>query len=232
MQYIVLGMHKSGTTLLAKTLHKSGVPMGDFNDSLSYDKGNQYERKEVIKINNEILHSEEKQSLKINPNDVDLSKKNRVEVLVRRLDESYEDWGFKDPRTCLTYSLWRPYLCKPKVIVIFRHPRSVAYHYCRTGVKDYILALKRYMQYNKRIHKIGIQENALFVSYDKLINDSCELIRIGKFINKETVNIIDPSMNRSKDKYTIRFWICNFTLFFAFCITPLGLYRKLLKLTA
>ena len=37
MIYIVLGMHKSGTSLVARTLHASGVDMGEFNDSLDYE---------------------------------------------------------------------------------------------------------------------------------------------------------------------------------------------------
>ncbi len=46
MIYVIFGMHKSGTTLVAEMLHKSGINMGDFDESVSYDIGNQYERNE------------------------------------------------------------------------------------------------------------------------------------------------------------------------------------------
>lgn len=230
MQCVVLGMHKSGTTLIAKTLHKSGISMGDFDESVGYDSGNQYERKEALIINNNILQSEGKQSLRIEPTSFDHSKAGTIKKLTEELNKEHEEWGFKDPRTCLTYSLWKPYLRNPKIIVVFRHPRNVASHYCKTGLRDYILALKRYIQYNKQAYKIGIQENALFVNYENLIYDKRELIRVEKFVDIQAVNIINASMNRSKDKYGVRFWGCNLILLFMFATTPLRLYKKMLKL--
>ena len=56
MIYIVLGMHKSGTTLLSQILHHSGISMGEnFNESVSYSQGNKYERETTQQINKEIL---------------------------------------------------------------------------------------------------------------------------------------------------------------------------------
>ena len=42
--YVVLGMHKSGTTLISQILHHSGVNMGgaEIETSRSYDEGNKY----------------------------------------------------------------------------------------------------------------------------------------------------------------------------------------------
>ena len=53
MIYIILGMHKSGTTLISQILHKSGINMGNFNEDVSYDQGNKYERPASQKINRE-----------------------------------------------------------------------------------------------------------------------------------------------------------------------------------
>ncbi len=231
MQYVVLGMHKSGTTLIAKTLHQSGIPMGTFDESVSYDAGNQYEREEALIINNSILGSEGKQSLTIEPNNINRLETKAIELLVSRLDKKYHIWGFKDPRTCLTYPFWKPYLCKPKVIVIFRDPRSVAYHYCKTGIKDYFLALRRYLQYNREAYRIGVQEGGLFISYNRLMKNSDGLIRLSKFVDRKVVNLIDPRMQRSYDRYVIRFWLCNIVLFFIFFDTPFHLHKRLLKLS-
>ena len=51
----VLGMHKSGTTLVAETLHRSGIDMGVFDERLGYDDGNQFERHEAINRNRGLL---------------------------------------------------------------------------------------------------------------------------------------------------------------------------------
>lgn len=230
MQYVILGMHKSGTTLVAKTLHQSGIPMGTFDESISYDAGNQYEREEALQINNNILGSKGKQSLMIDSSNMDLSETRAIKLLVSKLDERYHAWGFKDPRTCLTYSLWKPYLSRPKIIVVFRDPRSVAYHYCKTGIRDYFLALKRYLQYNREAYKIGVQENGLFISYNRLMKNSDGLTCLSEFVDRKVVNLIDSKMQRSYDRYTVRFWVCNVILFLIFFDTPFRLHKRLLKL--
>ena len=56
MIYIVLGMHKSGTTLISEILHHSGINMTeDQNTQLNYDQGNFYEWVAAVRFNREIL---------------------------------------------------------------------------------------------------------------------------------------------------------------------------------
>jgi len=65
MIYVILGMHKSGTTLISQILHKSGINMGEFNEDVSYDQGNQHERPAAQKINREILKCGDAHSLDV-----------------------------------------------------------------------------------------------------------------------------------------------------------------------
>ena len=225
--YIVLGMHKSGTTLIAKTLHYSGINMGAFDEEVSYDKGNQFEREEPLFINNLILQSEGLQSLSISPNKKKIDQSSSILSLVKELNSQYAMWGFKDPRTCLTYDHWKPFLPVHKIIVVYRKPQSVAYHYCRKGFRDYIRALNRYMQYNSRIYKIGKEKKALFVSYDKLLNSKKEYMRLSKFVGFDLSDVVDPRLNRSKEKSMLKFWICNAALFIVYQQSPIRVYRRL-----
>ncbi len=40
MLYVILGMHKSGTTMISEILHNSGISMGEWKDkSNNYDYG-------------------------------------------------------------------------------------------------------------------------------------------------------------------------------------------------
>ena len=41
MVFVLLGMHKSGTTMIAQTLHHSGIDMGVENPNKLYDHGEQ-----------------------------------------------------------------------------------------------------------------------------------------------------------------------------------------------
>ena len=55
MRVVVLGMHKSGTSLVAQALHRSGIHMGDFQEHLDYDAGNKFEHHDFQAINRELL---------------------------------------------------------------------------------------------------------------------------------------------------------------------------------
>lgn len=55
MIYVIMGMHKSGTSLIAETLHKSGINMGYFDEQLSYDEANHYERWHTSELNHYLL---------------------------------------------------------------------------------------------------------------------------------------------------------------------------------
>ena len=55
MIYVVLGMGNSGTSLLARTLHASGIHMGDGVDTISYDEGGYGERRKFRELNRSML---------------------------------------------------------------------------------------------------------------------------------------------------------------------------------
>ena len=133
MIYIILGMHKSGTTLISQILHRSGIDMGDFDVSKNYDEGNKYERAETKQINMSILDCRDVHSLDTAGPVETLSDKSgigkEIQKLAEALDKKHESWGFKDPRTCLTYRVWKKYLPAHKIIFVYRHPLEVWHHY-------------------------------------------------------------------------------------------------------
>ncbi|MFO8054725.1 MAG: sulfotransferase [Bacteroidales bacterium] len=133
MIYIILGMHKSGTTLVSQMLHHSGIDMGDFDVSKNYDDGNKYERTETKQINMSILDCRDAHSLdtaapvETIPDESGIG--DEIKKLVQPLDKKHGAWGFKDPRTCLTYRVWKKYLPAHKIIFVYRHPLEVWHHY-------------------------------------------------------------------------------------------------------
>jgi hypothetical protein len=62
---VVLGMHKSGTTLIAETLHRSGIAMIGAETSGGYDDGNKMERAETRALNMQLLSDDETRSLRL-----------------------------------------------------------------------------------------------------------------------------------------------------------------------
>jgi hypothetical protein len=121
--YVVLGMHKSGTTLISQILDHSGINMGEHDTNVSYDDGNKYEREASLRLNEEILDCVGQESIDILPDKMpELTDEHRTRMreIIASCNANYETWGFKDPRTCLVYPLWASELPEHKLIVIFR----------------------------------------------------------------------------------------------------------------
>lgn len=205
MIYIVLGMHKSGTTLVAEILHKSGIPMiGDQDGDPSYDKGVKYERVSTANLNKGILNSGDVESFNMRHSEsLDLSDKqrNRMIEIIREYQSRGNDWGFKDPRTCLTYELWNSYLPEHKLIAIYRHPTQVWLHYRSWR---YIFhtwrVLRTWTLYNLKIMTIleNTNRSYLVLDYESLMSDQDELEKLRQFVGHELVDARKESAYRKR----------------------------------
>lgn len=134
--FVVLGMHRSATSLIAKALHDQGVHMGKrlMGPGHGNPKGH-YECLDVVAVNDAILleaggswgNPPTKQAILEQEESfspiIEQVVRNEISAAERK---GKELWGFKDPRTALTIDLWLPYLPHPHLIYIKRAPREVA----------------------------------------------------------------------------------------------------------
>ncbi|QSX79646.1 sulfotransferase [Agrilutibacter solisilvae] len=135
MQLIVLGMHRSGTSVLARLLNLMGVYFGPEGISTGANEENPkgfWERKDVRQLNDNVLHAVGCDWNRVLELDVaalpkavldDFNK--RASKLVLELD-GHRPWLLKEPRLCLLLPLWRRFLEVPVGIHIYRNPVEVA----------------------------------------------------------------------------------------------------------
>lgn len=128
MVVVILGMHRSGTSLVANILHSAGVHMGDiFRLPDAYNRG-YYEDLDWRAINKWILNTAG--GTWFDPPSyrqiVDATARIGpvITVLVEQKNRRVT-WGFKDPRTCLTIQGLHPYLPNPRYIVVKRNKEDV-----------------------------------------------------------------------------------------------------------
>ena len=135
---VVLGMHRSGTSLLSNVLHMLGVDMADTSDHVSpKNPGGFWERPELTAIHDEILEAIDRpialpsHVLPFPPawwrsKKVQAVKPKLIDYLQRELGKSINPWGFKDPRTCRLLPLWweifRELNLEPVYVVATRSP--------------------------------------------------------------------------------------------------------------
>jgi len=131
MVVVVLGMHRSGTSLVAGLLHAMGVHMGD--DLLKADENNPhgyYEDCKIVGLNEVILTlaggtwAEPPEIEAIQTVGKDKRVADAIAYLVGQRAQR-DAWGFKDPRTCLTAELWHPSLKDPRYVVVNRTRKAV-----------------------------------------------------------------------------------------------------------
>jgi hypothetical protein len=133
--WIVLGMHRSGTSLLASLLNRMGGYSGPAERLLSGAPENPlgfYEHQDMLRINNDLLKRRDSdwpdpprlpQESWETPDLEDLRNQAR-EFLVRDFCEKAV-LVVKDPRLCLTFGFWAGLLPEPRVLLCLRRPSSV-----------------------------------------------------------------------------------------------------------
>ncbi|MGH7840764.1 MAG: sulfotransferase family protein [Candidatus Binataceae bacterium] len=193
---LVLGMHRSGTSAIARGLQMLGVYLG--NDFLSPQPDNPtgyWEDRNIYEINERLLAilglKWETAALideaRWNEAKVESLHSEAVEYLRARFI-SHPLWGFKDPRTFRLLPFWRSVLQRLKVsecyLVVIRNPRSVADSLIRRHGMDAVTAHLLWLVYV--VPNLGRLADRLFmvVDYDLIIAEPRQqLERLARGLN-------------------------------------------------
>lgn len=215
MIYVILGMHKSGTTLTSQILHYSGINMGDFDNNISYDQGNKYERESTLNLNQDILEAFGKESIDIFPKTDPTTTSDQIrqmQSIVQSCNERFEDWGFKDPRTCLVYSLWEEMLPEHKLIVIYRSYKESWGRYRLKNLHNSPIQLLRAWKYlkawllhnSKILHYLANTTNEyVLLEYRRLMTTQEEYQRLEEFVGRTLTDKRNPKLYRNKGSDSI-----------------------------
>lgn len=130
-QIIVIGMHRSGTSMVAGCLHHLGCNMGEdlVLGATKEQPAGYYEDREIMQFNERLLT--EAGGGWLNPPEYDRlltacrDRADRVQALVKKRNEAFPVWGWKDPRTCLTLPAFLPHLDNYRIIFVHRYRKSV-----------------------------------------------------------------------------------------------------------
>lgn len=135
MQLIVLGMHRSGTSVLMRILNLMGAYFGPEGASTGANAENPkgfWERQDIRALNDMLLRSAGCDWNRVSAFDVTrvpapvlVEFRKRAARLVLEMD-AHRPWAMKEPRLCLLLPLWRPMLEAPICVHILRDPIEVA----------------------------------------------------------------------------------------------------------
>ncbi|MBC2836153.1 sulfotransferase family protein [Paragemmobacter straminiformis] len=212
--YTILGMHKSGTTLLSQMLDASGIGMIEGVDSRSYDQGNHFERLSTNGLNKRLLGCGEANSLRVitpyaaGPDHADRIAEARA--LASEIAAPGGDWGFKDPRSCLTHAFWAEALPDLRVICVYRSAASVRRHYTarkHLSVSRGARALRAWYLYNHGMlaaYDSTAPARRILLNYETLLTDDAELRRLQAFVGRPLQDSRRPALNRRSSAIGLR----------------------------
>lgn len=229
MLYVVLGVEFSGTTLTSELIHHSGVRMID-EESDSYDLGGKYEHPAFQQINKDILKLTDDTVYHLRVSDcpevLQQPQKDQMLNLIKRQTKKNDDWGFKDPRSVVTYPLWHHLLPQHRVIAIYRNPAgNWPRHRWRGLRKRYsnpwraYVHLRQWYEYNEAILTNGskLGDDFLLLNYEKLMQSDAEISRLQAFLGKQLKDMRKAGMHRSRTQGDILFrcvqWLMKFGVY-------------------
>ncbi|MXY52549.1 MAG: glycosyltransferase [Gammaproteobacteria bacterium] len=134
MQVFVLGMHRSGTSAVARVLNLMGCYFGAEHEGTRANEENPkgfWERQDVRRLNDVMLRSVGCDWDRVSGFDVEAMQVEQAAYRRAMADivldmDAHRPWFVKEPRLCLLFPLWRPLLETPVCIHVHRSPMEVA----------------------------------------------------------------------------------------------------------
>jgi hypothetical protein len=139
---IIIGMHRSGTTLVAKILDDLGVFMGkkldhnhesffflDLNNWMLRSANASWDNPYNFQFVNETVSRELQRVLNLHINSPILAQKYFGffrSLKTGTINNIRYHWGWKDPRTTFTYDIWKYIFPEAKILHVYRNPIDVA----------------------------------------------------------------------------------------------------------
>lgn len=212
----IVGMHRSGTSLVAGMLNKSGMSVGRMKSMRKADIDNPrgyFENPIVNTINIILLHHfsldwKSIQSLPDSWENSSFAEKliPKTRYILNREFFGEKIWGCKDPRSCLTLKFWEKLFPDMKLVVTERDRKEIAISLNKRKerpedsdklINHYFLSLENNLE-GKRYKKI---------SYAKIISkDEAEIKGLLEYIGldpgnyRKACDFISPDLYRSKVK--------------------------------
>lgn len=222
---LVVGMHRSGTSLLSKRLAIHGYRFGENLIGAADDNPNGFfEDRDLVALHDHLLGGEVGWKCVAPP---DLSKPDVSERAQRWLDDFVRKngtrIGFKDPRVCRFLPIWQALLEKIRILFVIRNPAAVADSLLKRNGMDGVHAAALWVVYNYEALKAirDYASSCLVVDYDRYVDDTEAVdaninAYIGAGSEGECHQLVDPDLRHNTNRWAgeTRHWIFKKSMMF------------------
>ena len=183
----IAGMHRSGTSMVAKLLQVCGVCLGP-EEELGYDSSNgepHYENVRFVALNDKILNRlggswdnpPDFRGGWEHAHDVEAFR-SQAKKIIRRFHDQHH-WGWKDPRNSLTVPFWRGIIPDLRLVICLRNPLEVAHSLRDRGDLIVTPLFLLWLTYYRELLSATPDEQRVVTHYDSYFLDPiAELQRV------------------------------------------------------
>jgi hypothetical protein len=197
---LVLGMHRSGTTMLVDILERAGVffgsqygynkeafPFLSLHEQIMREYGSAWDNPFAF---TEYLNSGDSEcEIK---KCVDSSFHQKKFSRFRKEAAQAAFWGFKDPRTCLFAEVWREIFPSARYIYIYRNPYDVALSLQKRAFDDITLSEKLGLAYRLKLMASSIVKGKTGYHLNSVLCKRLDHgVRLWQHYNEQCMNFID-----------------------------------------
>lgn len=195
MVICIAGMHRSGTSMIARMLNICGVHLGEEKDLIppAGDNPEGFWENDKFRIINEEILACFNGSWDLPPLFGDgwtkdprlLHIHSRASKLIKEFS-AYHLWGWKDPRNSLTLPFWQAHISGLKIIVCLRNPYDVYLSLSRRGYASNTFSYALWLTYSQQLLAAAEDENRIITHFDSYFhNPQSELRRLLNFLQIE-----------------------------------------------
>ena len=188
MPIAIAGMHRSGTSMIARLLRDCGLDLGPDHLLLPAAPDNPegfWELEPLVAVSCDIL--EHFRSGWNSPPDLSPNWETAADMAsllerARRVPAEVgltEPWGWKDPRTALMLPFWQQVWPDLRVVICVRNPLAVAQSLLERDQFSYLTGLELWLTYNRRLLDSVSPECRIVTHYEAYFHDGeAELTRV------------------------------------------------------
>jgi hypothetical protein len=184
----VIGVHRSGTSMVARLLSECGIDFGKRTDLEARDSFNPegyWEDPRFVAVNERLLAASGGDwdfPAPLSLVDSDAEKARAAKLVEPR----GRPWGWKDPRTSLTLPFWRELLPDLRAVICVRNPLEVAGSLRQRNGHSQTYGLNLWLTYNQRLLEAMPKGRRIVTHYDSWFADpGAELRRISGLLQLE-----------------------------------------------
>jgi hypothetical protein len=186
MPVIIVGMHRSGTSMLTRMLNLAGLQLGR-NEHLmqpAFDNPEGFwENLEFVHINELLLHafggtwSAPPDWPKGWVGDSRLTEIRQAAAALPAKLQLHEPWGWKDPRTTVTLPFWLSLWPEARIVVCVRNPLEVACSLAQRNRWTLWTGLRLWLRYYRALLASVPLGQCVVCHYEALLDDPIRYLR-------------------------------------------------------